>query len=317
MESNWSDFLPLYPFAVKETQGVLIGSDIVIISGFMNGLVSGTNQTYARDITGQKGIGWRRMDDMPVAIGVTHGAFAVVGKKIYFCGGFYGGNPGPHTDKCFVYNHVAPPTQQRNTFSSLPGAGTGGAGMVCDSRTTPCIMQLGGSAIPLGGVTLRMLTQISLNSTNSSWISLGKSPQVANHISFVTAFDKMGNERHYLLGGQKGIDECKENLDSNYEWNAVTKKWIQRASIPFGRGHATSSTLPIGCGFVIAGGSINTPVGCFVKTPDISYYDTETDQWSFLGNLTHLANAPVCSVGDDGYFYFISDKAAKRRQISF
>lgn len=260
------------------------------------------------------------MDDMPVEIGVTHGAFAVVGKKLYFCGGFYGGNPGPHTNKCFVYNHAASPTRQWRTFSSLPGAGTGGSGMVYDSRTNSLYYATGGQRNIPGKRDIDDVDTfftISLNSTNSSWISLGKSPHVANHISFVTAFDKMGNERHYFLGGQKGINECTENLNSNFEWNAVTKKWIRRANIPFGRGHATSSTLPIGCGFVIAGGSINTPVGCFVKTPDISYYDTETDKWSSVGNLTNLVNAPVCGIGDDGYFYSISHRAAKRRRIDF
>jgi hypothetical protein len=33
------------------------------------------------------------MDDLPVAAGITHGAFAVVGLKLYMCGGYLGGHP--------------------------------------------------------------------------------------------------------------------------------------------------------------------------------------------------------------------------------
>jgi hypothetical protein len=303
---------------VRETQGALIGNDIVITSGFINGVANATNQTYARDITGAKGNQWRRMDDMPVPIGVTHGAFAVVGMKLYFCGGFYGGNPGPHMNDCFIYDHAAPPKRQWSRFGRLPGGGTGGAGMVYDSSTNALYYATGGKRFDLTQrdiVDENTFYMYPLNQPGATWVRMGNSPLVANHISFVTALDKLGNERHYFLGGQLGKNECTENQDINYEWNAITKKWIRRANIPFPRGHATSSTIPIGCGFLMAAGSINTPVGCFKKTTDISYYDIETDKWTSIGNVTHDVNAPVCGIGDDGYFYFISERRANRRKI--
>jgi N-acetylneuraminic acid mutarotase len=83
-----------YPIPAAEAQGAMIGDDYLVLSGFTMGYDIATPKNYAlrlRDPNAQ----WRAMDDLPnpVKAGITHGAFAVVGLKIYMCGGYLGGHP--------------------------------------------------------------------------------------------------------------------------------------------------------------------------------------------------------------------------------
>ena len=297
----------------------MIGNDIIISSGFINRLTDATNQTFARDVTSNKGSNWRRMDDLPVEKGITHGAVTVVGNKLYMCGGFYGGNPGVHVPDCYVYDHSMQPgaNKQWSKFESIPNGGTGGGGVIYDTATNSLYYAAGGTrdlVAPTREIyDVNAFYKYSFDNTGAGWIDMGSCPYNANHISAVTAYDKSGKEHHYFLAGQIGKDECRSNLDKVYEWDAVTMQWTQRANMPFPCGHAPSSTIPIGCGFVIAGGSINSPTGCYYRTSDISYYDIETNTWTSIGNLSDAVNAPVCSIGSDGYFYHISGDANRRR----
>lgn len=296
----------------------MIGNDIIISSGFINRLTDATNQTYARDVTGSKGSGWRRMDDLPVAKGITHSAATTVGNKMYLCGGFYGGNPGVHVPDCYVYDHTKQPgKKQWSKIRALPKGGTGGGGMIYDTATNALYYAAGGTRDkenPTRDINdVNAFYKYNFDNPSAGWVNLGACPYNANHISAVTAFDQSGNERHYFLGGQIGKDECRSNLNHVYEWNAVTAKWTQRANIPFPRGHAPSSVVPIGCGFVMAGGSINSRTGCYAQTSDISFYNIETNSWKSIGNLSNTVNAPVCAIGNDGYFYHISGVANRRR----
>lgn len=78
---DW-ETLKSYPLTVLEAQGAIIGDDFVVISGFTNGVSSATNHNYALDLTNPNA-NWRRVADLPVRQGITHGAFAVVGTKLY------------------------------------------------------------------------------------------------------------------------------------------------------------------------------------------------------------------------------------------
>ena len=305
---------------IKETQGATIGSDIVVMSGFINNFANATNQTYARNVIVNNGNStWQRMDDIPVAQGITHAAVAVAGKRVYFCGGFYGSNPGVHIPDCFVYDHTRKPGfgRQWSRISSLPNGGTGGGGMVYDSALNALYYASGGTRDKIKPTRdifdVDTFYKYELHNPIAGWTNMGTCPHKANHLSAVTAFDKLGNERHFFLGGQIGKDECQNNLNHVYEWNAITMNWTQHTNIPFARGHAPSSTLPISCGFVMAGGSVNSPTGCFKQTSDISYYDIESNIWTSIGNLSNTVNSPVCSIGRDGFFYHVSGTVNRRR----
>lgn len=50
-----------------------------------------TAKNYALSLQNPNG-SWRALDDLPVSQGITHGAFAVVGMKLYLCGGYVNAN---------------------------------------------------------------------------------------------------------------------------------------------------------------------------------------------------------------------------------
>lgn len=75
-----------YPLPVQEGQGGIIGSDFVIAGGFTINYESVTAKVYAIDLY-DPDAEWRRMDDLPRPEGITHGAFVILGSKMYMCGG--------------------------------------------------------------------------------------------------------------------------------------------------------------------------------------------------------------------------------------
>jgi len=136
----------------------------------------------------------------------------------------------------------------------------------------------------------------SFDNPEAGWQKKADMPFHANHMSFVTAKDENGKERHFFLGGQKHENEWTGNVKDNYEWDSEGQKWIKRAEMINSRGHAASSTRPIGCGFIIAGGSTNIEAG---HTDEIAYYDIPTDKWTIIGKLPDKLNTPVCDFKDD------------------
>ena len=309
-----------YPIAVAESQGAMIGTDFLLVSGFSQTYNNVTAANYALDTTYRIAT-WKRMDDFPIAAGTTHSSFVVIGKKLFMCGGYVGGVPGPHTDKCFIYDHAVAPGagNQWSTFASLPGGGRAGGAMLYDT-SRQALFYTAGAQRPFTDSRhaddFSDTWMYSFNNPGLGWTVMvtAQIPFLGNHMSYVTAKDPFGRERHFCLGGQKGENEALGNNKDNYEWDAENEAWFKRQSMPFSRGHASSSTRAIGCGFVIAGGTTNE----FNQTADVSYYDIPTDTWTSIGLLPLPINTPVCDFSN-GYLHcqsgYANAKFAYRRPI--
>jgi hypothetical protein len=274
----------------------MIGKDFVILSGFKNQFDQTTLETYALD-TSNSTATWRRMDDAPLSVapGFSHAAFTVVGTKVYLCGGYLGPNPGRDFSNCVVYDHsVAPGSgKQWSSIASLPD-GRGGAGMIYDKKRHALYFASGADRAQ--GTTHSYdkadTWMYDLNKPGLGWVQKANIPYQANHMSAVTATDGLGKVRHFFLGGQKGEQEANGNFAKNYEWDAENERWIERADMALPRGHFSSSTRPIGCGFLIAGGTANG----MGKISDISYYDIDNDKWTKIGDLWAKINTPICDI---------------------
>ena len=109
-DGDWIQGNPQYPLKVGESQGAMIGNELVIVSGFWNSWKGVTKQVYKLDTTDPNAV-WDRQDDVLYPVGVSHCAFVVVGQKFYICGGFEGAHPGPHvgTLLCIRLIKSAPP----------------------------------------------------------------------------------------------------------------------------------------------------------------------------------------------------------------
>jgi hypothetical protein len=111
--------------------------------------------------------------------------------------------------------------------------------------------------------------------------------------------------------------EFTGNVEENWEYDYANNQWIQLADMPFTRGHASSSTRPISCGYTMSGGSTNE----FGKTATVLYYDYSTNTWSTVGNLTSAINTPVCdfvkhtSTGKTWYYCDKGWSGSWRREV--
>jgi N-acetylneuraminic acid mutarotase len=195
-----------------------------------------------------------------------------------------------------VYDHSQPPGvgKQWSLFAKLPDGRAGGA-MVYDSTLNALIFS-GGAKRPIAqkrtAVDYSSTWLYSLSNPSAGWVARAPMPFHANHMSFVTAIDAGGKERHYFTGGQKREDEPNGNNVEHFEYDALNDRWFVRKNMTIPRGHAASSTRAIGCGFIMVAGCTNGGQ----KIADISYYDIPTDSWTSLGNLTAPVNTPVCDI---------------------
>jgi hypothetical protein len=274
----------------------LIGNDFIITSGFKGGYSAATPETYALDMF-TPNAPWRRMEDMPFPLGLTQIGAAVKGMKAYFCGGYVGASLGIHNGSCFQYDHsIAPGMGQWTNFTSLPDGGRAGGGMVYDS-TVDALIYSAGAQRPYQGqrsaIDFRNTWMYSFQRPGDGWVPKADIPFIGNHMNFVTAYDETGKERHYFFGGNHGDKETTENTNEMYEYNAIMNTWTQRQYIPYAVGHAAASARPIGCGFIIAGGRLNTGL-----TSAITYYDIPTNTWTKIGDLTDQIHTNVCVIAN-------------------
>jgi N-acetylneuraminic acid mutarotase len=138
---------------------------------------------------------------------------------------------------------------------------------------------------------------LPLNSgINATWISKPNLPFLSNHMSYVSAKGDHGVERYFFLGGQLGGNEYNGNRDDLYEYDAVNETWTEWQKMTFPRGHASASTVAVSCGFIVAGGAINSGVdGLRQQTSDVSYYDIPSNTWTHIGHLSQNVR-PFCAI---------------------
>jgi hypothetical protein len=278
-----------YPLPLAESMGAMIGKDLVVVSGFDGSFDTVTKKVYALDTTDLNAI-WRAMDDVPTAQGFSHAAYSVNGTILYICGAYVGPSPGPDSQICLKYDHAASTGTQWSFLPPLPG-GRGGSGMFYMKETNSLLFATGAVRQPDVWVDYNQTWELDFDNMTNKWQSLQYIPYAANHIGHVTA-KYQGRNRYFMLGGQIAWDEGNGNVADNYEWDNISRKWIKRKSMPYARGHISSSTVAYGCGFFIAGGSLNN----HSRTADITYYGIDTDSFQSVGNLTQPVNTPVCDV---------------------
>jgi hypothetical protein len=325
LEPTWNSFHPVYPVRTSEPQGLIVDDDIVVFSGFTDAYTKASRHNYARNVVSNNSSTWRRMEDMPLSDGMTHMATVKVGSVVYLCGGYSGAHPGPHSSICLRYNHSVIPGrgQQWSYLPNLPNGGSGGGGMIYSAKYNTLYYAGGGQRLRPGSAyttDVNHTWKLELHNIRAGWKPSTPIPYAANHMSYVTHRTKNGKERHFMLGGQISENEHNGNLNYHYEFIPDHETWIERAPIPFPRGHSASSTRMIRCGYIIAGGAINNPDTSSrkrISNDDISYYNMYTDQWTVsIGTLPSIGNTPIVDIHSNGYMYFVNSRLSERRKIA-
>lgn len=305
---NWERLVD-FPHKLGEAHGGVIGNkELLVTGGFLN-FTTVNRKTYVLNLRapnllrGKTNETWTRLDDYPYLLGVTHAAEALYENYMYICGGYYG-YPGPVQSDCFVFDRNGTPNAQYIRIPSLPEP-RAGAGMIYDILHHALIF-VGGTRRNVTKAKDIMDTNTTfilyLNNTAAGWTSNAKpKPYSGNHISFVSVNDTCSNtaqgiQRHYFFGGQMGQNESNSNLKSIYEYILLNDTWIPRSAMPFGRGHTGTSSMAFGCGFLVAGGAVNSGTNQLVQTDDISYYSSYNDTWTSIGKLYNKMKTPICSI---------------------
>jgi N-acetylneuraminic acid mutarotase len=280
--------------SVAEAQGAMMGDKFMLVSGYSGNWDFTTPATKMLDVVNPTAT-WQNLDNHPQPKGTTHGGYVVVGgTKFYMCGGYVGGGHGPTTNACYVLDITKPSGQQWTSFTSLPDRGRAGGGMVYDSATNSLIFA-GGAVREFQDDKAKDLDNTwmySLSNPQNGWVAKAPIPYTGNHMSFVTARDGANNQRHFFLAGQKSEGEANDNIASNFEYVVATDTWIARQSLPFPRGHASSSTNAFGCGFLVVAGCKNGSI----KVSDVTYYEIDSNTWTKIGDYQLALNTPVCDI---------------------
>jgi hypothetical protein len=182
--------------------------------------------------------------------------------------------------------------------------------MIYDTAQNTLYYVGGGQRLVVGNphpVDLNNTWKYSMDKPQSGWVASTPVPYKANHLSAVTHQNSKGQERHFFLGGQKSESEITGNLADTFEFVASKEKWIRRASMPIARSHATASTRPVRCGFIVAGGSFNSITRRKNRTSDVSYYNIHTNRWTSIGDIPVAMATPMVAIHPSGYMYFIDN----------
>jgi N-acetylneuraminic acid mutarotase len=317
VDRDWERIPPDYPIEAAEVQAAIIGTDLFIFGGFVNDFANVTTASFSRNINAINST-WREMDEMPVAIGITHAAVVVIGMKLYMCGGYSGKRPGSHVPNCFIYDHsVAPGDGQWSAFTNLPNEGSAGGGMIYDSTKRMLYYAGGGQRSAPNSLDTTDVTdtwKISIDAPSNGWKRSTPFPYRANHLSSVTTRSFSGQERHFFVGGQLGENELTGNVGDLYEFLPSTETWVRLASLPSPRSHTAISTHAIGCGFIMAGGTLNSSTEKKNRTSEILYYDIPANQWATIGQLPSRGATPAVFLSYD-YIYFVNHKKSSRSKV--
>jgi N-acetylneuraminic acid mutarotase len=237
-----------------------------------------------------------------------------------------GGYPGPDTASCVVYNHAISPDSSEPQWTTLPSLPSGRAGGSLVYITARNALFFTGGAKRTTGSGYKdyqeswLLPLNAAGGSTATWTAKPNLPYFGNHMSYVSAKDNRGVERYFFMGGQLTANEANGNQKDLYEYDAVNEVWIQRQNMPMGRGHANMATMAVSCGFIIAGGAINSgSSGSKAQTNDVSYYDIPSNTWTHIGTLSQKVRT-MCAIDlVNNYMYcetgVITSRYSSRRQI--
>ena len=86
---SWIEGNPAYPLNVAESQGGMIGNDLLVVSGFSGDWGVVTKKVFKLDTTNPNA-DWEEQDEVLYPTGVSHTGFVINGQKFYICGGYIG-----------------------------------------------------------------------------------------------------------------------------------------------------------------------------------------------------------------------------------
>jgi N-acetylneuraminic acid mutarotase len=282
---------PLYR---AEALTATIDGKIYVFGGFAKD-ANGEGPIARSDVYDPASDTWSRIADMPRAY--SHVGVAVDGHDVYFCGGYYGTQPGTYA-QVFGTNEVWRYNVDSNTYTPMPAlpAALAGGGAAIIGRQ---LHYFGGFELSRQDVNVHYV--LDLDNPSAGWHTAAPMLLSTNHLGAVTFGGKI-----YAIAGQTGHDENLVTRDDVQIYDPATDRWTAGAPMPAPRSHMASATFVMGDRIlVISGESANG-----VETDTVFAYTPATNSWQTLTPLPALRFSGVGAVVNGRIYYTTGGNAA-------
>ncbi|MFD1143680.1 malectin domain-containing carbohydrate-binding protein [Larkinella insperata] len=270
-----------------EGQSVAYNGKIYVFAGLTPKLqINNSNEVYDPVTNTWSYIAPMPLDPQGKPYAVTHNGIALVDNTVWLAGGRVGNNPGPVTDKVWIYNLTT------NTWTEGPKlpAPRGGGGMVRLGRK---LYFFGGFGAAICNDDRGDQFVYDLDNPAAGWQSgLAPLPNPRNHFGTVTVCGKI-----YAFGGQLGHD-CGGGQDQKmvHEYDPATNTWTQKKDMPYVTSHMEPGSFALDGKIMVTGGERNGQ--------NILQYDPATDTWKVYDQLPTALIASSAKV--IGNYYIVS-----------
>ncbi|WP_379884115.1 Kelch repeat-containing protein, partial [Larkinella insperata] len=214
---------------------------------------------------------------------VTHNGIALVDNIVWIAGGRVGNNPGPVTDKVWLYNLT---TDSWSPGPSLPAPRAAG-GLVRVGRR---LHFFGGFGAAVCNDDKADHYVYDLDKPAAGWqTGLAPLPVARNHFGTVTVGGLI-----YAIGGQLGHD-CGGGQDQKlvHAYDPATDTWTAKKELPFATSHIEPGSFALDGMIRVTGGERSGQ--------NILQYDPATDSWAIIDQLPTALIAASAKVIDDQY----------------
>jgi N-acetylneuraminic acid mutarotase len=269
------------PFVTYEASPLVADGKLLVFGGFSDLDRNVWNTGRVFDPVTRS---WSSRAEMPG--GRTHVNAVLVGRTVWFAGGFLGQHPGPATDEVLLYDldgdtwSKGPPLPQKRGSGALflLDNRLHYAGGYSEDRDTP--------------VPDHWVLDLGAPEASREWRPASPVPLARGHASAAT----LGGHA-YLIGGAVRHDPHQLDIADVHRYDPATDTWTTVAPLPAPRSHAEPSTFTWQGRIYVVGGRQRT-IGV-EASPDFSVYDPETDSWTAHTSLPLGRLAPVAAaIGD-------------------
>ena len=282
-----------FPVGHIEAQSIVLDGQLYVFGGYTDASI--IPKSFAANVYDPQTETWTKLPDLPRPM--THTGVTSVDRTIYFAGGVVGSSDPDTLDKISAIREVWSynvDTQEWNALPPLP-----------EPRGAGELVALGNELHFFGGTTLDREESVSDHwilsladledgadlESSDLWTPSAPLPKPRNHLGSTALGGKI-----YAIGGQTGHNEGLETQPYVHVWDpAAPDTWKQAASLPYGLGHVSGSTVALGGLIYVIGGEIER----FKYSDDVLVYDPDADTWAFATSLPEKRHsASAGAIGD-------------------
>jgi N-acetylneuraminic acid mutarotase len=265
------------PQKVSEAQGEVIGKDLYQFGGFdaHKPCCTPTDRAYVH----HRGLGWRRLRDMPDR-GITHAGMTTDGARIFYAGG-YRADPS-WTGQIFGTRQAWLYDIGSDTYwalPKLPRVRAGGQLELLDNH-----LHYFGGTDKTRALNVPDHWALDLGRLDLGWRRRASLHDGRHHLGSAVIGGKI-----YAIGGQHRHDARLGTRATVEAYDPATDTWTVRAPLPQAVSHIANSTFVHGGRIVVAGGETHH----LHAVRDVWAYDPAANRWV---RMTPLPTAKASGV---------------------